>query len=166
MNDLVISHMDAKVLERFENYAHDPSKLHAVLTCYMKGIGVTQLEQSVAVLEYLFRHRRFSTAEEVFTNLRPGFSSLTRTYVNITLKVLAQFGTIEIVNLGMSEAHYDVDTPPHAHLICAHCGDIIDIPLSKSISRMITVPHGAVVNDIQAMCLGMCAKCNRNEKAN
>lgn len=166
MNNLVISHMDAKVLKRLENYANSPTKLRAALGKYMKSLGVTPVEHSIAVLEYLFRNRTHPTAEEIFRDLQPKVRTLTRSSVNTTLEILAQLGAIQIVYVDTFDARFDGDTTPHAHLICANCGNVEDIPLLNSISNMIAIPHGCVVNDIQMMCLGLCAKCNRAKKVN
>ena len=166
MNDLIISHMDAKVLKRLENYADSPTKLRAALGRYMKSLDITPVEPSIAVLEYLFRSRTHPTAEEIFNHLHSKVQTLTRSSVNTALEILAQMGAIQIVHVDTRDARFDGDTTHHAHLICANCGNIEDIPLSNNISDMIAIPDGCVVNDIQMMCLGLCAKCNQSQKVN
>lgn len=158
--------MDAKVLKRLENYADNPTKLRAALGKYMKSLGVTPVEHSIAVLEYLFRNRTHPSAEEIYRNLRSEVRTLTRTSVNTTLEILAGLGAIQIVHADTFDTRFDGDTTPHAHLICANCGSVEDIPLSNKISDTIALPRGCAVNDIQMMCLGLCAKCNSAQKVN
>lgn len=166
MNDLIISHMDAKVLQHLEGYADDPVELRAELSAYMKKLGIVPMEHTVAVLEYLFRHRSHPTAEEIYEYLRPRLRSITRTTVNSTLEILARQGAIQIVHVDTYDTRYDRDTTPHAHLICACCGAIEDIPLASNLSNMLAIPQGSTIDDIQLMCLGLCAKCNGSKVVN
>ena len=166
MNNLIISHMDARVLKHFDHYANNPVKLRAALIAYMKRVGITPMEDNIAVMEYLFRHRSHMVAEKIFTELHSTIRTLTRASVRSTLEILAQLGTIEIIHLDTYYMKSEDNTTPHAHFICACCGAIENISLTENITHMIKIPHGARINDIQIMCLGLCSKCNAKKAIN
>ena len=169
MNDLIISHIDTHILQRLENYAGNPSELHTALGNYIASMGIAPAEHTVAVFEYLLHNRSPQTSEEIFQALYPTESSLTRTSVDTSLEILAQTGIIQVVRMDTetyTAKRHNKEAVPHAHLICSCCGAVEEIPMSANVARMVALPRGATVNDMQMMCLGLCAKCSKTQQVN
>ena len=80
-----------------------------------------------AVLNALKGTDTHPTAEWVYRQLKPLYPDLSRGTVYRNLGRFQETG--QAASLGVIGGHerFDGDTSPHAHLICQHCGAVIDV---------------------------------------
>jgi len=81
-----------------------------------------------------------------------------------TLNLLKELGVVRVCELGEAHRHYEVQQDDHLHLVCSHCGRIIDIPPSASI-RKLAESRGFHVEQIRLELIGYCAACAKKRSA-
>jgi Fur family peroxide stress response transcriptional regulator len=99
-----------------------------------KGIHLSH--QRLKVFEYLYNNQCHPTADEIFTNLQMEISTLSKTTVYNTLKILSKAGLIRTITIEDNEIRYDIIVENHGHFKCENCGSIFnfsfDVDLLKS----------------------------------
>lgn len=81
--------------------------------------------QRLKVLEYLVGHRCHPSVEKIFSDLHKEISTLSKTTVYNTLRVLTDAGLVRAI-LTEDETKYDINTQNHGHFQCKSCGEIYD----------------------------------------
>lgn len=82
--------------------------------------------QRLKVLEYLTQNRSHPTVDQIFTFLHQEMSTLSKTTVYNTLRVLVEAGLVRAINIEDHETRYDINVENHGHFKCESCGRIYD----------------------------------------
>src|SRR5574344_3114056 len=97
--------------------------------------GIRPSVQRVAVYGYLCEHPEHPTVDTVYAALSPDYPRLSKTTVYNTLKLLADNGLIQTIQIEEDKLRYDANTEPHLHFKCLECGKIIDVFSKRSIDK-------------------------------
>ena len=67
------------------------------------------------------------TAEWLYAALRPEYPDLSLGTVYRNLKKFCAEGKARSVGVINGQEHFDGNTAPQAHLVCSHCGAVVDV---------------------------------------
>jgi Fe2+ or Zn2+ uptake regulation protein len=124
----------------------------------LKDKGVSLSHQRLMVLAYLRDHTTHPTADEVYTALKPELSTLSKTTVYNTLRVLADSGLVKTLTIQGHETRFDLKDVDHGHFKCLACGEIYDVPMDLGA----LVPgslEGWDVRETDVHFKGVCPEC-------
>lgn len=93
--------------------------------CRDRGLNVTY--QRILIYRSLTETDRHPTAEEIFTEVKKEYPSISLATVYKTLETLVKHDLISKVNPLHDSARYDGDNALHHHMLCRHCGRVVDI---------------------------------------
>ncbi|POR03606.1 Fe2+/Zn2+ uptake regulation protein [Alkalispirochaeta sphaeroplastigenens] len=94
----------------------------------LRTAGYRLTPQRTAVCGVLARRDDHPTAQAIFEELKPDFTSLSLTTVYQTLDALVKTGAItSLGSAGDDAIHFEVNTAPHINLACLTCHRICDL---------------------------------------
>ncbi len=107
------------------------------------------------------------SAEELYLKLKQRGENLSLSTVYLNLGVLKHVGLVREFNGVGGEALYDSNVGPHHHLICTHCGVILDLPeivvsetaLIKLLKRQAEASSGWRIDEPKLDLQGVCPDC-------
>ena len=67
------------------------------------------------------------SAEWVYNQLKPQIPDLSLATVYRNLALFKREGRIVSVGVVQNLERFDANTAPHAHLVCSHCGAVVDV---------------------------------------
>ena len=107
------------------------------------------------------------TVETVYARASERMGTISLKTVYTTLGELAELGCIRLVSLGSGGLRVDPDPSPHAHLVCRHCGRVVDQPLHHDSGSLLAKAHdlGFEVEEQDVIYRGRCAHCRRGDSA-
>jgi Fur family peroxide stress response transcriptional regulator len=117
--------------------------------------------QRLKVLEYLAQNHNHPTVDRIYTDLQRDISTLSRTTVYNTLRILLEAGLVRTITIEDNEVRYDIEVKDHGHFKCESCGTIynfsvdMDSLTSKDLSRF-------MINDRSVYFKGICPSCLSN----
>lgn len=120
--------------------------------------GVKASVQRVEIMHYLLTNLVHPTSDKIYSDLSENMPTLSKTTVYNTLKLLAQKGAVQILDIDSTMSHFDGETAPHAHFLCKECGAIYDVPLAVDL-RLEGVEHE--IDEAQLYYKGVCSKCKK-----
>ncbi len=133
---------------------------------YLMKFGIRPSVQRIAVMNYLLTHRTHPTVDEIYHALAQEIPTLSRTTVYNTLHLLCEHGAVLALCIDGINAHFDGYTHPHAHFMCANCGQVYDVDLDDASFVERNIPRNAArVTDAQLYYKGICADCE-SKKSN
>ncbi len=122
--------------------------------------GIRPSVQRLAILEYVSADKCHPTADEIYANLVKDNPMLSRTTVFSNVRLLAENGLVNDIDILSDSTRYDTPTdPPHAHFMCRRCHRIFDIPLS---SPLPVTPEGFNCDNVNVFFKGLCPDCSEN----
>ena len=121
--------------------------------------------QRLKVLEYLTQNQCHPTVDQIYTDLQKDISTLSKTTVYNTLKILIEVGLVSIIAIEDNESRYDIMTENHGHFKCESCGKIFDFNIELDYLKFRDL-NDFKINDQNVYFKGICPKClsNINEK--
>ncbi|RLC61752.1 MAG: transcriptional repressor [Chloroflexi bacterium] len=133
---------------------------HMIAQLRQKGYRITP--QREMVIETIAHSGRHMAAEEVFEAIQTRSQAVNVATVYRTLDLLVEEGLASRADLGGGRVVYaTLKHGPHVHLVCRHCGCVIDAevepfePLFESIEER----HGFVCSPQHFAIYGFCAAC-------
>lgn len=113
-----------------------------------------------AILDCLRTTNIHPTAEWVYEQLKPRYPSLSLGTVYRNLCQLKEAGAICSVGVIAGQEHFDGDVAAHAHVLCMHCGRIVDLPIDGALSAsMQNVGETTGFRVIAPQFVGLCPDC-------
>jgi Fe2+ or Zn2+ uptake regulation protein len=77
-----------------------------------------------------------------------------------TLNDLASMGEVQALDLGTGSARFDPNLDAHHHLVCDHCGRIVDVYADASAVRVSGQQrHGFTISSTEVVFRGTCPNC-------
>jgi Fur family peroxide stress response transcriptional regulator len=138
---------------------------HALQKLKMTGIRMTPQRQ--AILTYLLESMTHPSADEIYRSLEPDFPNMSVATVYNNLKVFVEAGLVKELTYGDGASRFDADMSDHYHVICDHCGKIVDFehtPLSQ-IEREVEQHTGFAVKSHRMELYGTCPDCMKKRSA-
>jgi Fe2+ or Zn2+ uptake regulation protein len=101
------------------------------------------------------------TAAEIVAAIRADDPEFYESTVYRTLDRLLALGVIERVQLGAGGAVFHLPQAPHHHLVCEHCGEVLEIPatLLDDLAGQIHAEHGFRLRPSASTLVGSCRRC-------
>ena len=119
--------------------------------------GIRPSAQRIEILEYVSSCESHPTADEIYSFLVKENPTLSRTTVFSSVKLLAEKGLINDIDISSESTRYDtVSRAPHAHFMCRKCKRIFDVPLDMS---ALTVPVDFSCDNVIVFFKGICPEC-------
>ncbi len=124
--------------------------------------GIKPSAQRIAILEYISSSKIHPTVEDIYSFLVRDNPTLSRTTVFSSVKLLAEKGLVNDINLSSDSTRYDsADYEPHAHFMCRICRRIFDVPLDMS---SVPVPADYQCDNVNVFFKGICPECSEHSK--
>jgi Fe2+ or Zn2+ uptake regulation protein len=123
-------------------------------------------KQREIVLAELRRRKTHPTADEVYSSLKPDNPGLSLATVYRNLNLLTDLGIIGRVGISGKAERFDANPEDHCHVVCSHCGNIIDFEDGMP-ERLCDTARRAtdyVITGCSVVFFGLCPKC-ANENA-
>lgn len=93
----------------------------------LKKHGLKVTSPRLHILRHLMDNEDHPTADEIYTELKKGHPSLSRTTVYNTLDLLRSNGIVRALTMTEKELRYEMKKEPHHHFCCKLCGAIIEV---------------------------------------
>lgn len=131
----------------------------------LKNKNINLSYQRLKILEYLAQNHCHPTVEQIFTELHKDISTLSKTTVYNTLRVLVEAGLVRVITIEDNETRYDIDVENHGHFKCESCGTIYDFKLDMDKLSLMDL-KGFKINDKNVYFKGICPECLSNINEN
>jgi Fe2+ or Zn2+ uptake regulation protein len=122
----------------------------------MKGINLSY--QRMKILEYLALHLNHPTADQIFIDLQENISTLSKTTVYNTLRILEDAGLVRLITIEDNEVRYDIVMENHGHFKCESCGTIYNFRIDMD-SLTSEDLNNFRIRDRNVYFKGTCQKC-------
>lgn len=119
--------------------------------------------QREAVLHIIQQADKHLTAQEVYDRVRQQLPGIAYGTVYNALSYLVGAALIQVVNVGDGAARYDRNLDRHDHLVCRHCGKVLDYAfgnLEQAIDQ-VAEATGFRIERAQTLFVGLCPDCQR-----
>jgi Fe2+ or Zn2+ uptake regulation protein len=129
--------------------------------------GLRMTKQRKLVYDVLMEERDHPTATEVYIRSKERMSSISLATVYNCLETLSAAGLVKQVNVGRDASRFCPNLAPHAHFICADCGEVYDIGLKNNaeMESVWALPEGTRIDHLEVAMKGLCAKCCGDKEA-
>lgn len=124
--------------------------------------GIRPSMQRLEILSFIYSCECHPTADEIYSFMHRNNPTLSRTTVFSNVKLLAEKGLVNDINISSDSTRYDSTLhPQHAHFICRHCKKIFDIPFDMS---TLTAPPDFCCDNVNVYFKGVCPDCIKNRQ--
>ncbi|KPU42889.1 peroxide operon regulator [Oxobacter pfennigii] len=124
----------------------------------LKVKNIQLSHQRLKVLEYLVKNQCHPTVDMIFTDLHKDISTLSKTTVYNTLRILVEAGLVRVINIEDNEARYDIIVENHGHFKCECCGTIYNFSIDiDSLASEDLINFR--INDKNVYFKGVCPRC-------
>lgn len=117
-----------------------------------------------AILDALMATTEHPNAEWLYHKLKPEYPDLSLGTVYRNLSLFADAGDILRIGVLGGQERFDGRTDPHAHLLCAECGRVMDVEtpeLEPKLCALAQSASGAEVRTCTLTFTGVCPDCRR-----
>lgn len=119
-------------------------------------MGLT--EQRRIIKEVIMQSPEHMTADTIYTKARQAMPNIAVGTVYRNLGLLVDSGEIRRIVVPDAPHRYDKNTHPHEHLLCAQCGEMVDIEAGDLISHLSSI-CGMKVLSYDLAVVGICSQC-------
>ncbi|MBW7957632.1 MAG: transcriptional repressor [Deltaproteobacteria bacterium] len=99
-----------------------------------RGMGFKLTPQRLAILKFLEGNTSHPTAEDIYTEIKKRYPTVSFATVYNTIQALKERGEIMEVTIDPERKHFDPNPAPHHHIMCTGCGRIGDVFVDYSVS--------------------------------
>lgn len=92
-----------------------------------KGKGFKLTPQRLAILKFLEGNTSHPTAEDIYTELKKKYPTVSFATVYNTIEALRERGELLEITIDPERKHFDPNPTPHHHVICSVCNKIGDV---------------------------------------
>jgi Fe2+ or Zn2+ uptake regulation protein len=131
----------------------------------LKLRNINLSHQRLKVLEYLVQNQYHPTVDQIFTALKKEISTLSKTTVYNTLKILIDAGMVRVITIEDNETRYDIEVENHGHFKCESCGAIYNFNIDID-SLAFSDLNDFRINDKNVYFKGICPRCLSNKNEN
>jgi len=135
-------------------------KTPSALTELFRARGLKVTPQRQAIFRVLHDNTSHPTAESVYETVSASMPTISLRTVYQTLNDLAAMGEVQALELGTGSARFDPNVDAHHHLVCDHCGRVVDIYADASTVRVPSPQrHGFTIDTTEVVFRGTCPDC-------
>lgn len=124
----------------------------------LRTTGLRITPQRRALIGLLADNRTHPSADAIAAELSQRMPGVSLTTVYSTLHEFAGLGLVRELDLPGS-MRFDPDTSDHAHLVCAECGSIVDLPLTSETAAIVAHPPLVRIDRVDITAYGRCDAC-------
>jgi len=140
-----------------------------VLQHYMAQHGLKSTRQRTLIIDTFFSVGGHLSVEELWNKVRAQDAKVSVATVYRTMKLLGECGLAHARNFGDGQTRYEaaVGRHHHDHLICTHCGTIVEFEDERieQMQEAVARKHGFTVTSHKMELYGLCRNCQRLGKA-
>lgn len=139
----------------------------ARLTDAVREAGVKLTHQRLEIFRELAGTEEHPDAETLFEAVRKRMPTVSLDTVYRTLSTLQELGLVKTIGQQGGGTRFDANLEPHHHYTCVSCGMIRDFESNELNSLRLpgTVRRLGTILDANVEVRGLCAKCQRGQKA-
>ena len=139
-----------------------------VLTTYLRSGGKQRITpERYAILDAVLEIQGHFDAESLYYRLKGNAVKVSRATVYNTLDILQGCGLVSKYRFAENTSRYEkaFGRPHHHHLICLHCGDIIEFINDKfdKIQEGVCTDKNFSAQSSTLQIFGTCSKCRKKE---
>lgn len=128
-----------------------------------KGLKTTR--QRDVILDAFLSSDRHMSIEDLYLKLRAKHPRIGYATVYRTLKLFAESGIAREIQFGDGQTRYEhvAEGEHHDHLVCTHCGTIIEFE-NETIEKLqseVADSYGFIIETHKLELYGICAKCRK-----
>ena len=139
-----------------------------VLQHYMAQHGLKSTRQRSLIIDTFFAVGGHLSVEELWNKVREQDAKVSVATVYRTMKLLGECGLAHARNFGDGQTRYEaaVGRHHHDHLICTHCGTIVEFEDERieQMQEIVARKHGFTVTSHKMELYGLCRNCQRLTK--
>ncbi len=120
--------------------------------------NITLSYQRLKIIEYLIQNQCHPTVDQIFADLHKDITTLSKTTVYNTLRVLVETGLVRIITIEDNKARYDIMVEHHGHFKCESCRTIYDFPIDID-SLTYRDLNKFIISDKNVYFKGICPSC-------
>jgi len=104
--------------------------------------------------------------DEIYSEIKENYSSISKTTVYRNVRQLAEAGTIMQIMLADGLERYDLNTHDHYHFACTACDEIYDVEIDglPDFSQYLDANYGFTTETISLSFTGVCDSCKSKEQ--
>ena len=134
-------------------------------TQYLQGKKLRITRERLLLVEEIMKGSGHFDADELYTLLKSKGLKASRATVYNTLELLVNCGLISKYRFGENHSRYEkaFGRPRHDHLICLHCGDIIEFVNKRlpKIQSEVCEENSFKFQSATLQIFGTCEKCQK-----
>jgi Fe2+ or Zn2+ uptake regulation protein len=110
--------------------------------------------------------RNHLSSEDIIRKVRAQHPDVAESTVYRALAALEDLGVVEHVHLGHGPSTYHLSGQAHQHLVCRHCGKVVEVPDSEfaDLSERISAGYGFEIDPRHFAILGRCRHCRSRRR--
>ena len=123
----------------------------------------------VEILDLLKFTKTHPGAHWIYEQLKPRIPGLSLATVYRNLNIFCSEGKAVSLGVVRSEERFDGILPPHPHLICSDCGEILDLPSKKAqnlLQKSFYMEDSFFIDFRKTLFYGLCKACYKNHNKN
>ena len=134
---------------------------HQEETLHVGSGDFRMTKQRRVVYDVLLDQRDHPTAQEVYSRAKRRMPGISLATVYNCLDTMAQAGVVKQVNVARDATRFCPNLRPHAHFLCARCGEVLDVDLKPTADATLAwaMPEGASVEHLEVAMRGLCPTC-------
>jgi Fe2+ or Zn2+ uptake regulation protein len=111
--------------------------------------------------------RNHLSPEDIIRKVRAQHPDVAESTVYRALAALEDLGVVEHVHLGHGPSTYHLSGQAHQHLVCRHCGKVVEVPDSEfaDLSERISAGYGFEIDPRHFAILGRCRHCRSRHRS-
>lgn len=132
----------------------------------LKSQGIRVTPQRIAIIKYLIASTAHPTAEMIHAALADQFPHMSVATVYNNVRMLADMGLVEEMNVADTAVHFDFPLTPHYHAVCTNCGKIVDFHYGQAtdVETVAADKTGFMVTGHHLEVYGLCPECQAKLK--
>jgi Fur family peroxide stress response transcriptional regulator len=99
-----------------------------------RGKGFKLTPQRIAILKFLEGNTNHPTAEDIYTEIKKKYPTVSFATVYNTVQALRDRGELLEITIDPERKHFDPNPSAHHHIMCTGCGKIGDVFFDYSMS--------------------------------
>jgi Fur family ferric uptake transcriptional regulator len=140
-----------------------PDSRKQIFRDYLLTQGLKSTSQREIILDEFLRSDEHPTTEDLYLRVRKKNPQVGYATIHRTLKLFAECGIASVRNFGDGSTRYEAvsEDEHHDHLVCSHCGLIIEFENDQieKLQEKVARKHKFKVLDHRLELYGLCEKC-------
>jgi Fur family ferric uptake transcriptional regulator len=132
---------------------------------FLESKGLKHTRGRKIILRELEARKDHFNAEKLYSILNRKGAKVSRPTIYRTLKLLERFHLIERFDIKKNCFYYELVYPEkyHGHLICEHCGKVIDFPCEsiEILKSEVAKEKDFKLDNISVQAFGVCKSCQK-----